>query len=649
MTYYYDVWVSTNQFRESSTLTYFSTKKLQNGLPIIIPFRNKNILGLIKNNTSKPSFKVKEIIKIGQNKLPTSSIKLLDWMLEYYPTKSSTHLQLFLPRNILNLDKKSTIKEQGVTKKHLPIKLPVLTKDQKDALKIIDATKEKSILIHGNTGSGKTRVYVELIKKAIGQKKSAIVLVPEIGLSPQITATLEKSFPEIVITIHSGMSEKKKRQNWQKIISSDEPLIVVGPRSALFVPLKIIGVIILDEAHDASYKQESSPFYQTTRVAAKLSELTKAKLILGTATPLISDYYYFKVKKLPIVRLTKSAKKDLTNKLDVVLVNLNNKSLFNSSKWLSDPLIESISRSIKASQQSLVFLNRRGTAIVIICQNCGWRAICPNCNTSLTYHQDRHSVICHSCGFSQSSPSICPVCSSSDILFKGAGTKALEHELKKLFPSANIKRFDRDSNKLDSLEENYTNLADGKVNIIIGTQIITKGLDLPKLSTVGIVMADHNLVFPDYIAEERSFQSLSQVIGRVGRGHVSGRVIIQTYNPSNLALVAAINKDYSSFYESQIKDRQLYNFPPYVFLLKIYYKAKNTATSEAACNKFIREIRALRLPISISEPNPAFHEKVNSKYIWQVVIKSKSRDNLLKIISIIPNNWFFDLDPYSLL
>jgi primosomal protein N' (replication factor Y) len=372
---------------------------------------------------------------------------------------------------------------------------------------------------------------------------------------------------------------------------------------------------------------------------------------MGTATPLISDYYLFMNKKIPIIRMIKSAVSSSVEKNPKIkIINLTDKSFFTKSVWLSDIMLESIKDSLQANEQSLVFLNRRGTAAAIICYSCGWRALCPNCNTSLTYHEDNHMIICHSCGYKQIPPSMCPVCQSHDITYKGVGTKAVEAELRKFFPSYNIKRFDRDNSAKDSLQKNYLDISRGKTDIIIGTQIITKGLDLPKLTTVGIVLAEQSLIFPDFSSEEKSYQTLLQVIGRVGRGHRdSSKIIIQTYDPNSKTLLAAMSKDYDTFYNDQLNSRKKYLFPPFVFLLKIYCKKPSPNKAKNDCIQLIKQIRELHISVKISDPAPAFHEKVSGKYVWQFVIKSRNRQNLLNIISNIPSDWFYDIDPNDLL
>ena len=649
---YYTVWVSSNRYRSNEPLTYEYDEKLDSGAVVVVPFGagNKEIMGLVDKTVTKPNIKTKKIIrKVVDQTLPAPTVNLFKWLASYYPASSSSHLQLYLPSNLLKADhskyKKTTVTPLG------KLKLPMLTNEQKNALKEINASKARTILLHGDTGSGKTRIYSELIYKTLGADKSALILTPEIGLTPQIINTLEKSFPSRVIVMHSGLTDKVRRENWLRILLEKDPLIVVGPRSALFTPLKNIGLIVVDEAHESSYKQEQAPYYQTTRVAAKLSELSNAKLVMGTATPLVSDYYILKSKDSLIVRMSGKATSASISDQDLVtnVVELTDRDKFSKSQWLSDDLISSISKSLSDKEQSLIFLNRRGTALVVLCQNCGWQALCPNCDTSLTYHADSHLMLCHSCSFHKEIPSSCPVCHSQNIVFKGAGTKAIADEVTRLFPAARISRFDRDNNKKDSLEANYEKLLKGEIDIAVGTQIITKGLDLPKLSTVGIVMADSNLSFPDYTAEEKTYQVLTQVIGRVARGHRAGRVYIQTYNPTNIALGSAINRNYLAFYEQQLKERQTFDFPPFVYLLKLSCSRSSAEKAKKACEDLARQIGDLKVPVVINGPSPSFHERKNGKFVWQLVIKSRDRKSLVSIVDNLPANYSYDLDPASLL
>lgn len=649
--HYYLVWVSSPQFQSSKPLTYGYDGVLSIGSIVRVPIRNKSVIALVDSEIDKPDFTTKDIEGLVlDNTLPVPTLALFKWLMSYYPATSSSQLQLFLPNNLLKLKKDDVenAKIKPITLKEL--NLPSLTEEQAKVIKAIRSTVSRTILLHGDTSSGKTRVYIEQIFETLKQNKSAIVLTPEIGLTPQLVNTLEESFKDRTIVMHSSLSENVRRENWLKILNAKQPIIVVGPRSALFSPINNLGLIVMDEAHEASYKQENSPYYQSSRVAGKLAEINDAKLIMGTASPLVSDYYALKTKDLLIARMINPAvTKNDKNTISTKTVKITERDNFAKSAWLSNQLINSITQSLSDNEQSIVFLNRRGTAQVILCQNCGWQALCPNCDTSLTYHADTHTMVCHSCSYSKTIPSSCPVCHSPDIIFRGAGTKAVEEELKRLFPAARISRFDKDNKKVDSLEQNYDKLLKGEIDIAIGTQIITKGLDLPGLSTVGIVIADSGLFFPDYMAEERTFQNLMQVIGRVGRGHTPGRVILQSYHPESISIQSAIHKDFKTLYDQQIVERKKYEFPPFVFLLVISAKRSSQKNALAACEKLIERINNLNLRVKINGPAPAFYEKQNGRYVWQLIIKSTDRSNLIEIIKILPGNYSYDIDPSSLL
>jgi len=322
---------------------------------------------------------------------------------------------------------------------------------------------------------------------------------------------------------------------------------------------------------------------------------------------------------------------------------------FSRSSWLSNSLLEAIGNALVKHEQSLIFLNRRGTARLVLCNACGWRAVCPRCDLPLTYHGDSHHLQCHTCGYSERAPSSCPVCGSSDIIFRSIGTKSLVAELERLFPKATVGRFDSDVKKADRLEATYEALAAGTIDILVGTQVLGKGLDLPKLSLVGVVVADTSLYFPDYTAEERTFQMLTQVIGRVGRGHRPGTVIIQTHNPDNATLQQALHKDYSAFYQAQIEERRLYHFPPFYFVLKLRCGRKSLASAEQTAHKLAQALLQQQLPIELSGPSAAFIEKNNNVYYWQIIVKAKRRQVLLDIIRQLPANWSYDIDPINLL
>jgi primosomal protein N' (replication factor Y) len=646
---YYKIWVTAASYKGKEPLTYSSEINLHNGSIAIVPFRDRQCPGLVETETEKPSFKVKEIYSDTDLTLPKALIDLFKWSLAYYPGSPASHLQLLLPTNVFSI-KRGVLQQEDkkLTSKPEP---PALTSEQSRIIKAITNSSKNVILLHGDTGTGKTRVYIEMIKKSLEENRSAIVLTPEIGLTSQLVSVLDGYFPGKVLVMHSKLSAKQKFESWLRIINTREPIIVVGPRSALFTPIERLGIIVIDEAHESSYKQEQSPNYQATRVAAKLAQIQKAKLIMGTATPVISDYFLLKSKGSLVLRMQEPAipQGPKPHKYEISVVKLNDRTEFNKSYWLSDKLIESIKKSLSDSEQSLIFLNRRGTSLLILCSQCGWRALCPNCDTALTYHSDTHSMLCHSCSFRGIIPSNCPICNNKELVFKGAGTKLITEELLKLFPLAKIQRFDKDNHKGERVDEHYEQLVSGSIDILVGTQILTKGFDLPKLSTVGVVFADSSLNFPDYTAEERTFQALSQVIGRVRRGHRDGRVVVQTYSPDSLAIEAAIDNDYDEFYKQQLTERKQFNFPPFCYLLILSCRSSTRAKAQASCTQLINKLRLLNLPIEINGPSPAFSEKIANKYAWQIILKAHNRQALLDVIEIIPPKWSYNIDPVNLL
>ena len=642
---YYRVLVSSQRYHKAEALTYSSEEELQPGDAISVPLQSENVLGVVLDSTTKPSFAVKPIhVLLQRSALDSEHLTLLSWMQQYYPGPSGMITGLFLPAFIQSGKYEVTARPQPPRNDNQE---PPLTPEQKQAIKVVETAKGHSVLLHGLTGSGKTRVYIELARKALEQNRSVVVMTPEIGLTPQITASFEDLSKPLSV-LHSGMTPKERRQTWYNIATCKTTQIVIGPRSALFAPLKNVGLIIVDEMHDTSYKQEQSPHYQTTRVAAKLADIYGAKLVLGSATPPIADYYLFKTGGLPIATMRKAAVKS-THTTDTHIVDLTNRELFTASPWISQPLMEAIRKALQNNEQSLVFLNRRGTARVILCQNCAWQALCPRCDLPLTYHGDTNKAICHTCGYSQVSPTDCPACHSTNILFKSAGTKSITTELTRLFPSATIKRFDSDLKKNERLDQNYQGILNGDVDILVGTQMLGKGLDLPKLSVVGIVLADTTLNFPDFTAEERTYQALNQVLGRVGRGHRQSSVIVQTHHPSSSLITYAVANNYDAFYAEQLAERKKFHLPPYYHLLKLSCTRKTRQSVSRAAEKLAEQLRALTGNIEIVGPSPAFIEKSESGYTWQIVVKAPKRTDLLRVIKVIPANWHYDIDPSHLL
>ncbi len=316
---------------------------------------------------------------------------------------------------------------------------------------------------------------------------------------------------------------------------------------------------------------------------------------------------------------------------------------------LSDALIGAVRMALDKKEQSLIFLNRRGTARLVVCQVCGWQLHCPNCDLPLTFHADTHSLQCHTCGYKTAAITKCPVCGSTEILYKNVGTKAIVEQLEQLFPNARIGRYDSDNLKVERFDQQYGSISKGEIDILVGTQILAKGLDLPKLSVVGVITADSSLTFPDYTAEERTYQLITQIVGRVGRGHRPGLAILQTYNPDSEVVKAAVDKEWESFYDQQLKQREQFGFPPFYYLLKLTCVRKQQASAHKAATMLKEKLQTQNLPIQIIGPAPSFYTKTKLGYRWQLIVKAKNRQALLQVIGLLPANWTYDLDPASLL
>jgi primosomal protein N' (replication factor Y) len=641
--YYYEVLVGALAYHGNEALTYGGDDVLQPGQIVRVALRARSTLGIVLRSVARPSFAVKPIAAVAPfPPVPPESIQLMAWLRAYYPAPLGAVVRQFVPPTELfpPLPASSAMEPVDTSK------LPVLSPDQAQALQSIQGPG--TFLLHGITGSGKSRVYVDLANRTIAASKSAIILTPEIGLTAQLTETFRRVFGNRVFVLHSQLTAAQRRAIWYELLAATEPVIVIGPRSALFSPIANVGLIVLDEAHDNAYKNESAPHYHANRVAAKLAILHGATFVLGSATPAVEDYYLAQARERPIVEMHSLAKQADTA-LTIQMVDMRKHELFSRSSLLSDTLLARIAGSMERGEQSLLYLNRRGTANVVLCNSCGWQSLCPNCDLALTYHGDEHSLRCHICGFTSQLPTSCPVCGNAEILFKSIGTKAVVDALKKLFPAARIQRFDTDAKKSERLEQHLAELTAGNVDIIVGTQMVGKGLDLPKLSVVGIVNADSSLLIPDYTAAEQTYQLISQVVGRVGRGHRAGTVVVQTYDPENVTLLSAVHRQWPEFYEAEMRERKLFHFPPFTYLLKLRCLRASSLSAEKAANTLAAHLRKTHHTISIDGPAPSFHPREKTKYSWQLLLKSPSRQTLVDIIEALPSGWTYDIDPTNLL
>lgn len=629
-------------------LTYISDAPLSPGHIVEIPLGKKTAIGIVSSETSQPDFETKPIIrKICNTPLPPHLMKALFWIADYYRCPLSSVIQAMLPRGITK--KRRTPKTETTPVLHAEQEATnPLNNAQKRAIKAIESSAANTVLLHGITGSGKTNVYIELAKHTIKNGQSVILLVPEIALTSQLVSNFQKHFPDIVL-LHSAQTEAVRHRLWEQTLNSAQPQVIIGPRSALFAPVRNLGLVIIDEAHEPAYHQDQNPKYSALRLAAVMS-----KTVLGSATPLVADYYICKQHKA-IVELTELAVKQ-DKHAELQIIDLKNRPNFTRSRILSNQLLNSIQDSLNHHTQAMVFHNRRGTAPLTICDHCGWQALCPSCYLPLILHADTYQMRCHACGRHFPVPTACPECNNATIHHRGFGTKAIEDELRRLFPHTKIARFDADTTSDQQLSQIYDQVHAGDCDIIIGTQMIAKGFDFPKLSTLGVVQADAGLSLPDYSSEERTFQLITQVIGRANRGHQNSKIFIQTFQPDSSVIQYACAGDYANFYKYLLARRKQGTLPPYSFLLKLSltYKTERATIQNAQKlnKKIIQSIAKHTLSnVSVTPPMPAFHERSNAGYTWDVVLKAKKRQDLLVIFDALDKQpqLHFDFDPISLL
>jgi primosomal protein N' (replication factor Y) len=642
--YYYEVLVGDMQYHGNDALTYSSEQALGIGVVVRVTLRSRAVLAVVVRKVSKPAFAAKPIAAVAPAKpVPTQTLELIDWMREYYPAPLGAIVRQFLPPS--NAFPKEPDEQPSTAL--AATDLPPLTEQQQAALDTI--TGAGSFLLHGITGSGKSRVYLELVRRSLVAGRSAVILTPEIGLTAQLVKTFHAQFGSNVFVLHSQLTAAQRRDIWYELLNRAEPAVVIGPRSALFSPIGNIGLIVIDEAHDQAYKNESAPNYQAGRVAAKLAMLHGASFVSGSATPAIEDYYLAEAKQRPIVVMNSLAASNDASEVKMHVIDLREHDNFTRSRLLSGQLLDAVTAALSRGEQSLLFLNRRGTANIVLCQNCGWQPHCPNCDTAVAYHGDAHELRCHVCGYHAPFPLSCPECGNTEILLKSIGTKAVMTEVERLFPQARSQRFDTDIHKSERLEQHMEALVDGTTDIIVGTQIVGKGLDLPRLSVVGVINSDSSLFIPDYTATERTYQLISQVIGRVGRGHRKSSVIVQSYNPDHPTLQAALQRDWQGFYKQELDERKLFHFPPFTYLLQLRVLRATEASARQAATTLANDLHTRFPRIGVEGPTPAFHPKVNGKHNWQIIIRSTNRPLLARIARELPSGWHYDIDPINLL
>jgi len=523
----------------------------------------------------------------------------------------------------------------------LPSPPPQATVEQADALKkILSQIRRRryaAFLLHGVTGSGKTEVYLSAIEATLKTKRSALVLVPELSLTPQLLTRFKARFGAGIGQIHSGLSEGERYDEWRRI-KNGEVHIVLGARSAIFAPLQSIGIIVVDEEHDSAYKQDEQLCYSARDLALVRGKMNGAVVILGSATPTIETYHNTRIGKIAYLHL--SCRIDNRPLPRVKVLDMRKER---PGALFSAELKSALKERYQKGEQSMLFLNRRGFSPLVLCPECGYTPRCANCSVSLVYHRNRNLLVCHYCNFLKPAHDLCPQCRTGKIKTFGFGTERLEAEVRRLFPELRVGRLDRDTTvKKGSLQRILGDFRKGATDVLLGTQMIAMGHDLPRVTLVGIVAADLSLNFPDFRAGERTFQLLTQVAGRSGRGQVPGEVIIQTYNPGHPSITMAVTQDFLHFYDAEISMRKELDYPPFHRLVifrmvgNSLSRTRDYATRLGELCMALREKEhAFRNAIEILGPAEAPWEKLKGKYRWQMLIKGQDHRVLHTFIETV--------------
>lgn len=610
---YVDVVIDNKSEYMDSFFTYLAPDDINVGDKVSIPLaiKPKGAEGYVVSIDTTPGIetdKVKEIISIDKDRsLTPEIIDTAIWMRSRYGVKYIDAIRMF---DVTGKRIPHHIKEYHETKLEDE---PTLSEEQKyaalDICNSIDNELGKSFLIHGVTNSGKTEVYIRAARNAIAKGKTAIILVPEIALSSQIADRFSKRFGKDKVAImHSKLKTSERLAEWMRI-KSGEAKIVVGARTAVFAPASDIGVIIIDEEHESTYKSDHNPKFETVDVAFRRAKYHNATLVLGSATPSIVSYNRAMDGIYQLIEMKNRIGKSIMP--EVKIVDMRDELRSGNSSVISRKLLASIEQTVNNGDQVILFLNRRGFSTQVLCPECGYRMMCPDCDITLTYHKRDNAAICHYCGRKFKIPEICPECGNSTLSFIGTGTERLEETIEGLVPNAKVERFDLDTAKNSSeIKKTLRYFNSGKTNILVGTQILAKGLDFKNVGLVGIILADSSLNIPDYRSPERTFQLITQVSGRAGRECGKSKVILQTYQPEDDTIRRAANGDYYGFYEQELAHRRNMNYPPFSDIISVTFVDKKGPKTEYSSTidhandfrKYLLSMKNLPTGTTIYEP-----------------------------------------------
>lgn len=643
---------------------------LPEGCPVTVPLGRRKVKGVVLSQAKKPEgdLKIKSIQSYNAEiKLPKAYIRWIEWLSRYYIYPVGQIYQYTFP----NLKKKSNrkTKKTDVVPQFDQSHAPQLTPEQAASVNTLANSNGFSThLIFGVTGSGKTEVYMNSIEQVLARGKKALVLVPEISLTPQLIERFSSRFPDQIAVIHSSLTPREKTNQWWSVIDHEKP-ILIGARSALFCPMENLGLIVVDEEHESSFKQDEKLKYNARDAAVMLGFYHQCPVALGSATPSLESWKNVEDKKYQLHKLTSRVSGRAMPEFEIIDMRQEREARKDSKVdlpfWLSQSLYNKIKDTLERNEQVALFLNRRGMAQTVLCQSCGYVFECPNCSISLTLHAKNH-LVCHYCDYHLHLTENCPKCADPDVHSLGLGTELVENDIAKLFPEARLARADRDEiQSREQLESLIKNIENRQVDILIGTQMIAKGLDFPGLTLVGLVMADVALNMPDFRTAERSFQLFTQVAGRSGRHSENpGQVVLQTYNPTHTSIQFAITNNYEDFAQHELEFRKQLSYPPHGRLASLRIQGNDHNKVEASAHLTQKRASILkdRHPqyeqIKILGPTASAIAKLRGKYRYHILLKAKDAKVLENFCNQLVGDekWLpsgsrllVDIDPYSML
>lgn len=659
--------IAVNYPQKNKGLLYFYEGDIQRGQVVEVPLGKRSELGCVlsTNESDSKEFKETPVDKIKSIKgivdgwkLEESELQLFEWMSQYYHYSLGQLIFDCLPHHLKRPRGLEQTTGEGKPLEFVPN--PV----QKS---IIESIREglgqfKRHLVHGVTGSGKTVIYLDLIKETINRSKSVLFLLPEINLTPQFVSTFAKYLDAPVLSYHSELSDSQKYQIYLMARNMEKGALILGVRSSIFIPLSNLGLIIIDEEHDTSFKQDDRCPYNARDVASKKAQLAGIPIVMGSATPSIESYYQFHQPNQSLFELKERAGNAFLP--EIKLIDAREKSTSEVDTWpLVPQSVEAIKDAFSRDEQVLVFVNRLGFASYLQCRACGHQFNCPNCSITLRYYKRKNNLACHHCDYKEPLPGQCPSCGCLTLSHKGFGTEKVEEVLKGVFPEKKIERFDRDEIKtFKQLEDRLSDFHSGKIDLMVGTQMLSKGHNFEKVKLVLILGIDSQLNFPDFRSSERVYQTLTQVAGRAGRYSQDGKVLIQTLNPDNSLFQIVKNHDFHQFYKDELEIRELCDCPPFKRLAMIHFSSRfqdkliDHVTGHVGT--MVKGLISQHFPeVTILGPRPAFIEKKSNQFTWSILLKSKDLGQLHNLLKSFEMNYKsqssvsykIDIDPYTLI